>query len=94
MAHDSIRIQLDEFVKDATRILDDVEAHNRELVLEDRERLFRLTPKRKRAHTRRSFSRQDPLFALGGAFASKEETDIAHDEAEALAAAYEDIHDK
>lgn len=93
MAHESIRIQLDEFVRDATRILDDVDAHNRELVLEDRGRLFRLTRKRKPSRTGRSFSRQDPLFALGGAFASKEETDIAHDEVQALAAAYEDTHD-
>jgi len=45
-----------------------------------------------RSHRRWQFDRQDPLFALGGAFASADETDIANDKHEAIVSAYEKSH--
>ena len=77
-------IPLSEFVRDASRILDELQATGSEVLLEDQGRIFRIVPKR-RSRRRKQFDRQDPLFALGGAFASADETDIANDKHEAIA---------
>ena len=76
-------VPLSEFVRDASKILDELQATGAEILLEDRGRVFRIAPKQA-ARRRKRFDRQDPLFALGGAFASVEETDIANDKHEAL----------
>jgi hypothetical protein len=84
---------LSEFVRDAPKLLDELEASGTELLLEDRGRVFRIAPKQGARHRKR-FDRQDPLFALGGAFASAEKTDITNDKHAAIADAYADLHVK
>ncbi len=91
MASEPQHMQLDEFIRDASKILDELQATDTELLLEDRGKIFRLVPKRA-SKRRKRFSREDPLFALGGAFASGEETDVARNKHEYLAQAYEDLH--
>lgn len=93
MADHEHYVPLSEFVRDATKLLDELEASGTELLLEDRGRVFRIAPKQA-THRRRRFDRQDPLFALGGAFASAEQTDITNDKHKALADAYADLHNK
>ena len=77
-------IPLSEFVRDASRILDELQATGSEVLLEDQGRIFRIVPKRS-SRRRKQFDRQDPLFALGDAIASADETDIANDKHEAIA---------
>ena len=84
-------IPLSEFVRDASKILDELQATGSEILLEDQGRIFRIVPKHS-SRRRKRFDRQDPLFALGGAFASEDETDIANDKHEAIALAYEKSH--
>lgn len=91
MADHEQYVPLSEFVRDATKILDELQATGDEILLEDQGRVFRITPKQT-TRRRKRFNRQDPLFALGGQFPSAEETDIANDKHDALAAAYEDVH--
>ena len=93
MADHAHYVPLSEFVGDATKLLDELEASGTELLLEDRGRVFRLAPKQA-TRRRGRFDRQDPLFALGGAFASAEQTDITNDKYEALADAYANPHNK
>ena len=76
-------VPLSEFVRDASKMLDELQAAGSEILIEDQGRIFRIAPQR-RSRRRKRFDRQDPLFALGGAFASAEATDIADDEHEAL----------
>jgi hypothetical protein len=71
-------VSLSEFVRDASRILDELQATSSEILLEDHGKLFRIAPKQT-TRRRKRFDRQDPLFALGGAFPSTDETDIAND---------------
>ena len=91
MASEPQHMQLDEFVRDASKILDELQAADAELLLEDKGRVFRLVPKRT-SKRRKHFSREDPLFALLGSSTGTEQTDVARNKHEYLAQAYEDKH--
>jgi hypothetical protein len=93
MASEPQHMQLDEFVRDASKILDELQATDTELLLEDRGRLFRLVPKRT-SQRRKRFSREDPLFALLGSSTATEQTDVARNTHKYLAQAYEETHQK
>lgn len=93
MASEPQHIQLDDFVRNASKILDQLEAADAELLLEDRGRIFRLVPKHP-SKRRKRFSREDPLFALLGSSTGTESTEVARNKHEYLAQAYEDNHEK